>query len=150
MRCERCARFICGGGCLAWVDGNAYTLRELVLLWGIQARQVLKHLKDGTKPRCSDGSIVRQISDGRILRPCTRRGGRQIHLFIQGKPTLLASVGEAARVLGVPRASLHRIVHDPRRVIPDDWKCVALRTDRGFRYKALRPPGRPPDLKPAI
>lgn len=138
IRCEKCLHVLCEGDCIAWIDGVAYTLRQLVQMWGIQARQVRKHLVDGTKPRCADKCIVRRVDDGKWLRPCARRGSRPVYLYIHGRTICLRSVGEAARVLGVPRTSLHRIVHDPRRVVPAEWKCVALRTDKGIRYKALR------------
>ena len=137
-KCNKCLHILCGGDCVAWVDGYPYNMRGLVQLWGIQARQARKHLADGTKPRCADGNTVRRISDGKRLRPCARRGGRCISAFKGGRRSNFIGLESAAKALGVPRSSLHKIVRDPSRPIPSDWKCDALVTDKGIHYKPLR------------
>lgn len=134
--CENCATISCAGDCVAWVDGGAHSMSELVALWGIQARQVKEHLAHGTHPRCVDGSIVRRVSDGQRLRPCTRRGGMSISIEARGLRWQELGLSSAAKALGVPRSTLYKILRDPGRPIPADWDCEALRSDLGWHYRA--------------
>ena len=134
--CSKCSSLLCEGDCAAWIDGHAYSLRGLVKIWGIQARQVRKHLDDGTKPRCADGWIVRRTVDGRLLRPCSRRGSRTLYYRFKGHSGFGDSMRKTARAIGVPQSSLHDLVRQPSKPIPGDWKCDVLRTELGYHYRS--------------
>ena len=132
----KCGSPVCKRECVAWIDGWPFSATELVKIWGIQRRQVLEHLANGTHPKCADGSIVRRIEDGKRLRPCARRGGFEVWLFdSSGRARAVTGTTEAAAALGAPRASLHRLLRDPGRPIPADWDCVALRTEFGWHFR---------------
>lgn len=135
-QCDQCERFFCDGTCAAWIDGDAYTVRELVAAWGIQARQVREHLENGTHPRCADGSIVRRIDDGVRLRPCRFRGAGEVSIRAQGMLWIETGLSSAAAALGVPRSSLHDLIREPGRPIPRSWDCEALATPHGWHYRA--------------
>lgn len=98
------------------------------------------HLERGTHPQFLDGSIVRRVSDGRLLLPTPNAGRLPLMTWVNERSDLWASASELCQMLPkVPRSTLYWILDRPGRPLPPEWGLAAIKSTRGWHFaRALK------------